>query len=95
MKLSGGWGSNTARKKRARGTRKPKVRWEVLGLQNPLGASLMTSMEDIRQQALSLASSELKQGTRSPTAERNAKVTTHAPDSSNKRRRGATDSSRT
>jgi hypothetical protein len=77
-----GWGST---KNRPRGTRKPKVRWEVLGLQNPLGGSLMTSMEYIRQQALSLANAELKQGTRSPTAERNAKVTTHAPDN-----RGAT-----
>ena len=67
-----GWGST---KHRTRGTRKPKVRWEVLGLQNPLGAGLMTSMEEIRQQALSLANAELKQGTRSPTAERNAKVT--------------------
>ncbi len=59
MKLSGGWGSN---KSRARGTRKPKVRWEVLGLQNPLDGRLMTSMEDIRQQALSLANAGLKQG---------------------------------
>ena len=59
MKLSGGWGSN---KNRARGTRKPKVRWEVLGLQNPLDGRLMTSMEDIRQQALSLANAGLKQG---------------------------------
>ena len=67
-----GWGST---KHRTRGTRKPKVRWEVLGLQNPLGAGLMTSMEEIRQQALSLANAELKQGTRSPTAERNPKVT--------------------
>ncbi len=59
MKLSGGWGSN---KNRARGTRKPKVRWEVLGLQNPLDGSLMTSMEGIRQQALRLANAALKQG---------------------------------
>lgn len=72
-----GWGST---KNRARGTRKPKVRWEVLGLQNPLGAGLLTSMEDIRQQALSLANTELKQGTRSPKAERNTKITSHAPD---------------
>ena len=59
MKLSGGWGSN---KHRARGSRKLKVRWEVLGLQNPLDGSLKTSMEDIRQQALSLANAGLKQG---------------------------------
>jgi hypothetical protein len=59
------WRTNTDRKNRARATRKPKVRWEVLGLQHPLTARLMTSIEDIRQQALSLAGSELKQGTRS------------------------------
>jgi hypothetical protein len=88
------WRTNTDRKNRARATRKPKVRWEVLGLQNPLAARLMTSIEDIRQQALSLAGSELKQGTRSRTTEQNAKVTTHAPDSSNKRRRAAVDLSR-
>jgi hypothetical protein len=87
MRLSGGWRSNTDRKNRARATRKPRVRWEVLGLQNPLAARLMTSMDDIRQQALSLASSELKQGTRSPMAERDSKATTHASDSNNKRRR--------
>ena len=77
MKLSGGWGSN---KHRARGTLKPRIRWEDLGLQNPLSGSRMTSMEDIRQQAVSLANAELKQETRSPTAERHAKVTLHAPD---------------
>jgi hypothetical protein len=82
MKVSGGWGRS---KHRVRATRKPKFRWEVLGLQNPLDASRLTSIEDIRQQALSLASSELKPGTRLPTAERIANVV-HAPNSSNKRR---------
>ena len=60
MKLSGGWGSN---KHRARGTRKPKVRWDVLGLPLSLqGTRETSSMEDIRQQALSLANAGLKQG---------------------------------
>jgi hypothetical protein len=94
MKVYGGWGSKKARNNRARATRKPKIRWEVLGLQNPILASLKTSMEDIRQQVSSLARCRLEQDARSCTAERNAKATDQAPDSSNKRRRGATDSSR-
>jgi hypothetical protein len=78
MKTSGGWG-RSVRKNRARAIRKPKVRWEVLGLQGPLGVSRVRSMKDVRQQALSLASSEFKLPTRSPAAEQKAQVTTHAP----------------
>ena len=70
MKLSGGWGSN---KNRARGTRRPKVRWEVLGLQNPLDGRLMTSMEDIRLASIELGERWAQAGTRFPTAERNAR----------------------
>jgi len=94
MKIYSGWGSMKVRNKRARATRKPKIRWEILGLQDPLRASLTTAMEDIRQQVSSLARCGLEQSTRSCAAERNAKATDQAPDSSNKRRRGATDSSR-
>jgi hypothetical protein len=95
MKLSTGWRANKTRKNRARATRKPKIRWEVLGLPNPLATSLTTSMEDIRRQVSSMASRGFGQGTRSRTAEREAKtkITIHAPDSSSKRRRGATESS--
>jgi len=90
MKLSTGWRADKTRKNRARATRKPKIRWEVLGLPNPLDTSLTTSMEDIRRQVSSMASRGFGQGTRSRTAEREAKTTNHAPDSSSKRRRGAT-----
>ena len=93
MKLSTGWRADKTRKNRARATRKPKIRWEVLGLPNPLDTSLTTSMEDIRLQVSNMASRGFGQGTRSRTAEREAKATTHAPDSSSKRRRGATESS--
>jgi hypothetical protein len=88
MTLSGGWGSHKGRKHRARGRRKPKVRWEVLGLRIPL----TTSMEEIRQQVSRMARCGLEQRTRFTTAERNAKITTHAPDASNKTRRVVTDS---
>ncbi len=93
MKLSTGWRADKTRKNRARATRKPKIRWEVLGLPSPLDTSLTTSMEDIRLQVSNMASRGFGQGTRSRTAEREAKTTSHAPDSSSKRRRGATESS--
>jgi len=88
MKLSSGWRADKTRKNRARATRKPKIRWEVLGLPNPLDNSLSTSMEDIRRQVSNMASRGFGQGTRSRTAERDTKTTGHAPDSGNKRRRG-------
>lgn len=91
MKLSTGWRADKTRKNRARATRKPKIRWEVLGLPGPLDTSLTTSMEDIRQQVSNMASRGFGQGTRSRTAEREAKTTSHAPESNNKRRRGATE----
>jgi len=91
MKLSTGWRADKTRKNRARATRKPKIRWEVLGLPSPLDTSLTTSMEDIRLQVSNMASRGFGQGTRSRTAEREAKTTSHAPDSSSKRRRGATE----
>ena len=90
MKLSTGWRADKTRKNRARATRKPKIRWEVLGLPGPLDTSLTTSMEDIRQQVSNMASRGFGQGTRSRTAEREAKTTNHAPDPSGKRRRGVT-----
>jgi hypothetical protein len=92
MKLSTGWRADKTRKNRARATRKPKIRWEVLGLPNPLDTSLTTSMEDIRRQVSNMASRGFGQGTRSRTAEREAKTTDHGSDSSSKRRRGATES---
>ena len=91
MKLSSGWRAEKTRKNRARATRKPKIRWEVLGLPNPL-SSARTSMEDIRRQVSSMASRGFGQDTRSRTAAREAKTTVHTPDSSSKRRRDAAES---
>ena len=88
MKLSSGWRADKTRKNRARATRKPKIRWELLGLPNPIDSSLRTSMEDIRRQVSSMASRGFGQGTRSRTAEREAKTTDHPADSSSKRRHG-------
>jgi len=93
MKLSSGWRADKTRKNRARATRKPKIRWEVLGLPNPLDNRSMTSMEDIRRQVSNMASRGFGQGTRSRTTERETKTTGYTPDSSSKRRRGATEPS--
>ena len=94
MKLSTGWRADKTRKNRARATRKPKIRWEVLGLPGPLDTSLTTSMEDIRQQVANMASRGFGQGTRARTAEREAKTTNHVSAPGGKRRRGATESSK-
>jgi hypothetical protein len=53
-------GTDKARIKRARAARKPKVRWEVLGLQSPL----TISMDDIRQQVSRMVNSWLEKGPR-------------------------------
>lgn len=90
MKLSTGWRADKTRKNRARATRKPKIRWEVLGLPGPIDTSQTTSMEDIRRQVSNMASRGFGQGTRSRTAERESKTINHVPDSSSKRRREAT-----
>jgi len=93
MKLSTGWRADKTRKNRARATRKPKIRWEVLGLPGPVDASATASMEDIRQQVSNMASRGFGQGTRSRTTEREAKTTKTTPAPNGKRRRGATEPS--
>lgn len=55
-------GSERARKNRARTARKPKIRWEVLGLPRTPGTGATTSMDDIRQQVLHMANRWLEQG---------------------------------
>ena len=90
MQRSSRWRGMQVRKHQARATRKPKIRWEILGLQSLPVASLTTSMEDIRRE-VRLAS--LNPGNRSCVAERNANTASQGPDSSIKSRRGATESS--
>jgi hypothetical protein len=57
-------GAEKARKNRARAARKPKVRWEVLGLPGALGTRATTSIDDIRQQVSGMVNSWLEQGSR-------------------------------
>ncbi len=89
MKLSNGWRVDRTRKNRARATRKPKIRWEVLGLPNPLDTETATSMEDIRRQVSNMANRGFVQGTRSRTGEREPNIIDHTLSASGKPRRGA------
>jgi hypothetical protein len=93
MKMSTVWGANKASRKRKRTVLKPKIRWDVLGLQDPLLEGPSVSIEDIRRQVTSLASRGLGPGTRSRSV---AKVSPDRAPSSvaapiRKRRRGATE----
>jgi hypothetical protein len=82
MKLSTGWRANKTRRNRTQATRRPKIRWEVLGLPHPLNPNLTTSMEDIRRQVSSMASRGFGQGTRSRTAQREDKTAKESSQSS-------------
>jgi hypothetical protein len=55
-------GSEKARKNRARASRKPKIRWEVLGLPRALGTGATISIDDIRQLVSYMANNWLEQG---------------------------------
>lgn len=56
------WGAKASHR-RKRVVRRTKVRWEVLGLQNPAKSSPSPSIEDLRRQILSAASSGLSSDT--------------------------------
>jgi len=45
------------------GTRNTKVRWELLGLQDPAVTSLTASIEDIRRQVISVSNDGLSRAT--------------------------------
>src|SRR5438105_11082545 len=60
MRFTHWWSSEKARKNRARAARKPKIRWEMLGLPRALDTGATTSMDDIRQQVSHTANSWLE-----------------------------------
>lgn len=64
MKMSTVWGGNKSAKKRKRPVQKLKIRWDVLGLQSASGDDQSLSIEDIRRQVTSLASTGFGQETR-------------------------------
>ena len=64
MHFSHWQGTERARKHRARTAKKPKIRWEVLGLPRAPGTEATTSMDDIRQQVSRMVNSWLEEGPR-------------------------------
>lgn len=93
MKMSTVWGANKATRKRKRALRKPKIRWDVLGLQDPQIEGPSVSMEDIRRQVTSLASRGFGSGTRSRSGAKNSPdhAASNVTTPIRKRRRGATE----
>jgi hypothetical protein len=78
------WRSEKTRKNRARAARKPKIRWEVLGLPRTLGTGVTTSIEDLRRQVSHMANNGL--GPSPDRAEGKAKPASPAPASTTRRR---------
>jgi len=93
MKMSTVWGANKAVRKRKRTVLKPKIRWDVLGLQDPQTEGPSVSMEDIRRQVTSLASRGFGSGTRSRSGAKNSPdhAASNVTTPIRKRRRGATE----
>ena len=56
------WGTRRSHKTKP-STRKAKIRWKVLGLQDPAVTSLTPSIEDIRRQVISASNYELNPDT--------------------------------
>lgn len=65
MKISSSWGTGKTSRKRKRTVLRTKIRWDVLGLQDPGRLEAAPSMEDIRSQIISMASQGLGAHSRS------------------------------
>lgn len=93
MKISGRWPGNASKNKIKRVIRKPKIRWQALGLADPADKHAALSMDDIRREVATLSSRGFGQGARSRTvapAPRTADK--HGPaEGAKTRRRGATE----
>jgi hypothetical protein len=61
MWFTSNWHSEKTRRNRARAARKPRVRWEVLGLPSARETGAMSSIEDIRRQGSHMANGGLAQ----------------------------------
>lgn len=87
------WGTGKASRKRKRSVSKLKIRWHLLGLQDPACAASTPSIKDIRCEIISMASRGLGQGARSRSDVKGASGRSGADAtlSTRKRRRGATE----
>lgn len=87
------WGTGKTSRKRKRTVSKTKIRWDLLGLQDPARTASTPSIEDIRCEIISLASRGLGQGagSRSDVKDSSSRSGARATSSTRKRRRGATE----
>ncbi|MGQ0666076.1 MAG: hypothetical protein ACT4O4_03495 [Nitrospiraceae bacterium] len=90
MKISTSWGTGKGSRKRKRTVSKTKIRWDLLGLQDPGRMASTPSMEDIRSQIISMSSQGLGAASRSDVKNVSGHSATNAAASTRKRRRGAT-----
>lgn len=92
MKISGRWPGNASKNKVKRVIRKPKIRWQALGLTDPADKHAALSMDEIRREVATLSSRGFGQGVRSRTAGETRSAERHgSPEGAPKRRRGATE----
>ncbi len=73
MKVPTGSKRHQAGKRKQRPTYRPKIRWEVLGLSDPVHDESTTPIEIVRREVSSLASLGFGPGTRSRTASQGEK----------------------
>ncbi|MEQ1681664.1 MAG: hypothetical protein CAF42_002850 [Nitrospira sp. CG24B] len=83
------WGTK-APHRRKRAILRTKVRWEMLGLQDPTQSSLAPSIEDIRRQITSAASQGLSPDTLSRSREKEGRQKPGSKASAAPRKRGTT-----
>jgi len=90
VKIYSSWGAGKTSRKPNRTTLKAKIRWDVIGLQDPKLKATAPSMEYIRSQIIAMASQGL--GAHLHADEKNAprKPSGKETDSIRKRRRSAT-----
>lgn len=91
MKISGRWPGNVSKNKIKRVIRKPKIRWQALGLTDPADKHAALSMDEIRREVATLSSRGFGQGARSRTIPQDLRsAERHGPqEGAKKLRRGA------
>jgi hypothetical protein len=82
------WGTKASHR-RKRAIRRTKVRWDLLGLQDPERTPSTTSIEDIRRQITSAASQGLSPDTLSRSHQQDGRPKPRSKASVSVRRRGA------
>ncbi len=88
--MSTSWGTKASHR-RKRAIRRTKVRWDLLGLQDPERTPSTMSIEDIRRQITSAASQGLSPDTLSRSRQQDGRAKPRSKVSVSTRRRGATE----